>query len=681
MGHRPVAFRRRALNFLATLCCAAALPAAAAEYVVLVQDKPSGHLKVDTAADGQLKVDYSYRDNGRGPDLRETVRLDARGLPRAYQGDGKTDFGGLVDETFTQADGRVRWKSHADEGDEPAGDDLVFLPLEPTMAYEAAVARFLLSQPEGRAPTIRGLKLHAERVLRESLPGPDGRPVPLVLVSITGGDPFPQFMWLRDDAGLALFGYGWPGFAVVEKGFEPMAPALVERVMKASDERIFALGRRLARPMPGTTLIRAVRWFDAPAAVMRGPSDVWLFGGRIGAVTAPGALKAKADRTIDGAGRTLLPGLWDSHGHMWAGDCLPNLAAGVTGVRDPANQNDFILRLRDRVERGELKCPTLVPMGFIEGESKFSARNGFVVSTLEAALEAVDWYAARGFRSLKLYNSIKPEWVKPVAAHAHALGLRVAGHVPAFMLAEQAIRDGYDEITHVNQAMLNFVTRPGDDPRTLMRFERIGSDALHVSMASPEARRFLRLVHDKGTWFDPTAVAFEAMFTQAQGQPNPSLVAVKDHLPVLWQRGLGAAEMDLSGPRLATFRQSYRRLLELVGAMHKAGATLVAGTDSSAGVGLHRELELYVQAGIPPLRALQAATWNGARAAGEDATRGRIARGMAADLLLVEGDPSRRISDIRRGVLVIHGGEAFRPSELYEALGFKPFEPGATWQD
>ena len=505
--------------------------------------------------------------------------------------------------------------------------------------------------------------------------------MPLVLVAVTGGGPFPQFMWLRDDEGLALFGFGWPGFAVVERGHEAIAGALVERVTKASNERIFSLGRRLARPIPGTTLIRSVRWFDAPAARMRGPSDVWLFDGRIGAITAPGALRSKAERTIDGAGRSLLPGLWDSHAHLWAGDCLPHLAAGVTGARDPANQNDFILRLRDQVERGELKCPTVVPMGFIEGESPYSARNGFVVATLEAGLEAVDWYAARGFRSLKLYNSIKPEWVKPLAARAHAQGLRVAGHIPAFMLAEQAVRDGYDEITHVNQAMLNFVTRPGDDPRTLMRFERIGSDAHQVAMNTPAMRRFLRLVHDKGTWFDPTAVAFESMFTQAQRQPNPSLVSVKDHLPILWQRGIGAAEMDLSGPRLATFRQSYRRLLDLIGAMHRSGVTLVAGTDSYAGIGLHRELELYVEAGIPPAQALRIATWNGARAAGEDATRGRIARGMAADLLLVEGDPSRQIGDIRRGVLVIRGREAYRPSEVYEALGFKPFAPGATWQE
>lgn len=541
MGHRPFARRCRGLILLAALAGAAftAIAGTRTEYVVLVQDKPSGHLHIDASADGRLEIDYSYRDNGRGPDLRETVQLDARGQPVAYQGTGKSTFGAAIGETYALQGGRARWKSTADEGEEPAAEGFVHLPLESSVAYDAAVMRWLLSRPDASAPTMRGQVLRAERVLAESFPGPDGKPVPLVLVARTGGSPFPEFLWLRDDDSRALFAFGWPGFAVIERGHEALAGALIDRGKKASDERIFALGRRLAQPIPGTTLIRAVRWFDAPAARMRGPSDVWLFDGRIGAVTAPGALKTRPDRIVDGTGRTLLPGLWDSHAHMWAGDCLAHLAAGVTGARDPANQNEFILHLRDQVERGELKCPTIVPMGFIEGESPFAARNGFVVSTLQGALDAVDWYAARGFRTLKLYNSFKPEWVKPVAARAHALGLRVAGHVPAFMRAEQALRDGYDEITHVNQAMLNFVTRPGDDPRTLMRFERIGTDALKVSMDSPEARRFLRLVREKKAWFDPTAVAFEAMFTQAQGQPNPSLLAVKDQLPVLWQRGLG----------------------------------------------------------------------------------------------------------------------------------------------
>ena len=656
------------------LGCAAATWAQAADYVVLTQGQPAGHMRVQTLPDGRVETDYSYRDNGRGPDMRESFTLDALGVPTRYQIEGKSTFGALVNESFSLEAGRARWKSHADQGDEAVPEGFVFMPLEATLAYADAMVRLLLSRPDASAPTIGGLKLVAQRQLRLSLAGPAGA-VPLVVV--TGADAQPWYYWVRDDGSNAFFAMTWPGWSMVENGFEALVPALLERQMKAVDERLVGLRQKLAQPLSGVTLIRAVRWFDAPAARLQGPSDVWLFDGRIGAVTPPGALKAVPDQVVDGSGRTLLPGLWDMHAHMWPGSGLMHLAAGVTSVRDPANQNADILRLKARTEAGEVPGPAIHIAGFIEGKSAFSARNGFVVDSLQAGLDAVDWYAARGFRSIKLYNSIRPEWVKPLAARAHTLGLRVSGHVPAFMRAEEAVRSGYDELTHINQLMLNFVVRPGDDTRTLVRFERVGTDGQALDLKSPKARAFIRLLRERGTVVDPTVATFENMFTQAQGQPSPSAVAVASHLPVLWQRGLRSAEMELNGARLQTFRQSYQRMLELTMALHRAGVPLVAGTDGWAGLGLHRELELYVQAGMPAAEALRIATLNGARVAGEGATRGRIERGYAADLVLVDGDPLQDITQLRRASLVIQGKVAYAPAQLYEAMGFKPFVPSA----
>jgi imidazolonepropionase-like amidohydrolase len=154
-------------------------------------------------------------------------------------------------------------------------------------------------------------------------------------------------------------------------------------------------------------------------------------------------------------------------------------------------------------------------------------------------------------------------------------------------------------------------------------------------------------------------------------------VAVADNLPVAWRRALRVAEMDLEGTKLTTYRTSYARMLELTLAMHRAGVPLVAGTDSTPGLGLHRELELYVHAGIAPAQALRIGTWNGARVAGAQAEAGSIARGKAADLVLIDGDPTQRIGDIRRASLVFKGGVAYAPSQLYEALGFKPLVEAA----
>jgi imidazolonepropionase-like amidohydrolase len=105
---------------------------------------------------------------------------------------------------------------------------------------------------------------------------------------------------------------------------------------------------------------------------------------------------------------------------------------------------------------------------------------------------------------------------------------------------------------------------------------------------------------------------------------------------------------------------------------------LLAGTDTWAGFGLHRELELYVLAGIPPLQALRIATWNGAKYTRTLDMRGSIERGKLADLVLVEGDPSVDISDIRKTSLVVKGGVAYAPAQVYEALGIRPFVPAAT---
>jgi imidazolonepropionase-like amidohydrolase len=105
---------------------------------------------------------------------------------------------------------------------------------------------------------------------------------------------------------------------------------------------------------------------------------------------------------------------------------------------------------------------------------------------------------------------------------------------------------------------------------------------------------------------------------------------------------------------------------------------LVAGTDGWAGLGLHRELEVYVRAGIPAADALRIATWGAARHAGAQASHGRIASGMVADLVLIDGDPLAEITALRRASLVVQGRVAYRPAQVYDALGLKPFVAGAA---
>ena len=669
------------LSFLWLACCLAG-PAWAArdDYVITIQGARGGAMTVDTdVATGQVQVDFSYRDNGRGPDLKETFCVDALQRVLAFKVSGQSTFGGTIAEEFLFADGRVRWTSPSDKGDEPAPEGSLFVPLENSPAFTAQLLRALLARPGFKAPAPAGATLVAERLAVLQAAGPAGV-VPVALYAITGGDSTPWYLWLRDDASQALFALVYPGWTLTPPGFEAVAERLLERQREAQAERLRAIRQRTAQPLPGLTLVRNVRWFDSRAAAMRGPADVYLHDGRIGAITAPGALQAAPQQTIDGSGRTLLPGLFDMHAHISDEEALMHLAGGVTTVRDMGGHNDAVWRLKGRIDAGEVAGPHIVPAGFIEGQSPFSARLGIVAADLPAGLRAVDWYAARGYKQIKLYNSIKPEWVKPLAARAHQHGMRVAGHVPAFMRAEEAVRAGYDELTHINQLMLNFFVTPQQDTRTLLRFTLVGDESRRVALQGKAAKDFIALLQQRGTTVDPTLATFEAMFVQRDGERHPWLSEIADHLPVLWRRGLLKSEMSPTPEQAARYRPSYARMVEFVGAMHRAGVPLVAGTDSIAGLSLHRELELYVKAGIPPLQVLKIATFNGARAAGVGAGTGAIERGLAADLILVDGDPEHRVGDVRKASLVIQGAVAYAPAQLYEALGMRPFAPGAVVQ-
>ena len=260
-----------------------------------------------------------------------------------------------------------------------------------------------------------------------------------------------------------------------------------------------------------------------------------------------------------------------------------------------------------------------------------------------------------------------------MAAHAHALGLRVSGHIPAFMRAEQAVRAGYDEVQHINQVMLNFLVGPADDTRTLLRFTLVGDKAHTIDLDGPAVRRFIALLRERGTVVDPTAAAFEAGYLQRSGEPNPSFAMVADHMPPAVQRGWRFNSTDVNDGNAARYRASYETMLRMIGRLYRAGVPLVAGTDDVAGFTLHREFELYVKAGIPPAEVLRIATFNAARWLGLAGETGSIAPGKRADVILVDGDPTRDISVMRKVSLVLTDGAMIFPAEVYEALGVRRF--------
>jgi imidazolonepropionase-like amidohydrolase len=380
------------------------------------------------------------------------------------------------------------------------------------------------------------------------------------------------------------------------------------------------------------------------------------------------------ERVIDGNGGTLIPGLQDMHSHNTGWSGVFYLAAGVTNVRDLGNNNEELLHLVDQLERGELAGPRIVRAGFLEGRSPYSARYGMIAETLPDAIKDVHWYADRGYRQIKIYNSMNPDWVASIAAEAHKLGLRVSGHVPAFMSPDRAIRDGYDEINHLNQLVLGWLIGPADDTRTPLRLTAMGERMANLDLSSERVRATIDLMKSRGIALDPTIVIIERLMLSRAGKVAAGDAPYLDHMPIGYQRYRRRSFVDFkSREHEQTYERSFAKLMDTIGVLHKAGIRLLPGTDDGTGFTLLRELELYAQAGVPPAEVLSFATLGCAQYLGRDQELGSIEPGKRADFVLLEGDPTRDISAIRRARLVMKDATLYFPAELHEAIGIRPF--------
>jgi hypothetical protein len=674
---RPVVSVLAGAWSLALLAGSAAAPLQAAEplrYVVQMEDGTvAGRQLVTRRDDGATRVDFTYKDNGRGPEIREEYRLAPDGTYATYHARGKTTFGAGVDETFTRKGEEARWRSTSDSGEATVEGPALYSPLAGTPDSISVVLAALAQRPDGRLPLIPSGTLTARKVAEAQIVrGTDRRDVQLMM--LTGVGLTPQFVWATTDTAPRLFALIYPGYArVIEEGWQDNAAALAKRQLEAEAAALVALEQRVAHPLAGLTLIRNARIFDSERATLGEPSDVYALRGRITRVVPASAADEAADHVVDAGGRVLLPGLFDMHTHVSRWDGGLHLATGVTTVRDLGNDNATVQQMIDQEAAGTLLMPRIVPAGYIEGESPFSSRGGFVIKDLPGAKSALEWYAQRGYPQVKIYNSFPKEILRDTVAYAHAQGLRVSGHVPAFLRAQDVVDMGFDEIQHVNQVLLNFFVTPKTDTRTLERFYLVAEKTASLDLDSPPVQDFIRLLQSKQVVVDPTLVAFDFL-RQRPGQLAPAYAAIADHMPPDVRRSFSVAEMDIPDDATAArYEKSYAKAVEFVGRLYRAGVPIVAGTDELPGFALQRELELYVQAGLTPAQALQVATWIGAKYSRVPGDRGSVAAGKAADLVLVDGDPTRDIGAIRRVALVVKGDRAYYPSEIFAELGVKPF--------
>jgi imidazolonepropionase-like amidohydrolase len=374
---------------------------------------------------------------------------------------------------------------------------------------------------------------------------------------------------------------------------------------------------------------------------------------------------------VDAAGKTLMPGLWDMHVHVQPGDGLLHMVSGVTSVRDLANDTDALLQMRHRFDDGVEIGPRVVMAGFIDGRGPFQGPTKVFADTEEEARTAIDNYARLGYVQIKVYSSLKPELLPKIVEMAHAHGMRVSGHVPSGINAEQFVRDGVDEIQHMNFIFLNFMPQV-KDTRTPARFTEVAAHGAEIDLKSEQVRAFIRLLIEHKIVIDPTLSIFEGMLDDRPGKMAQGFAAVADSMPAQVRRGFLYGGLQVPDGMDQRYQDSFRHMLDMAKVFYDAGIPIVAGTDSLAGFSLHRELELYAQAGIPAAKVLQLATLGAARVVKRDAELGSIAPGKLADVILVDGNPAAHISDIRRVKTVVRDGVVFQVADLDRAIGVLP---------
>lgn len=431
-------------------------------------------------------------------------------------------------------------------------------------------------------------------------------------------------------------------------------------------------------PIVALTHARVIDGTGAPA---RDDQTIVLRDGRIVAVGPSASTPAPPQaRVIDLTGKSVLPGLVMLHEHLYyptgpgvygqLGQSFVRLylAGGVTTMRTGGNMNGFMdITLKRRVEAGEAAGPTIdATMPYVNGPNQFVQMND--VQSEERARKHVAYWADEGATSVKAYMQISRAALGTAIREAHARGMKVTGHLCSVTYAEAATL-GIDNLEHGFFAATDFVS--DKQPDVCPGQGRGQQSLVDVDPKGAAFQTLVRTLIEKRVAITSTLTVFEA--GQAARPVPPGLDVLLPELRAQFEQNRARAAANTTSIMPTLFPKAMALEREFA----RAGGLLVAGTDPTGGGGVipgfsnHRQIELLVEAGFTPLEAISIATRNGARYLGQDARIGTIAPGKDADLLIVNGDPSRAIAEIRAVDLVFRKGVGFDPRKLIASVSGK----------
>lgn len=636
-------------------------------------ENPIGEETYQITREGEslaVKVDFKFTDRGTPVPLKATFRAAKDLTPEAFEIKGQNSRLTAIDDAVEVQPSQVRIRNQSKWNEAPRPAQFFTIAGYAPTTMQMLMVRFWAShgsptelttfpagsvkiEPRGQDTiTIGGKSETLDRFTvegliwgRETLWFDSNKDL---IASVTTDAEFDHFEAIRDGYESAL------GTFVGKAGSDGMA-ALADISKGISGSRAETLA------VVGGTLIDGTGKDPVPDAV------VVIEKGRIVAAGPRKRVRIPRGATkVDARGKTILPGLWDMHAHFEQVEWGPiYLAAGATTVRDCGNEFEFITAVRDAVANGNGLGPRLLLAGIVDGTGPL-ALGVARVDTPEQARMWTDKYHNAGFQQMKIYSSVKLEELRAVAEEAHRLGMTVTGHIPQGLDAYQAIDAGQDQINHIEYVADIMVPPLPADAKTLDRLKARADIDLH----SPEAQKAIAFLVQHGTVVDPTLSIFE-FFTANTSKPpisiEPGIAKVAPELAAILS--------STSPPSLASplIEKMFQKEVAIVGALHHAGISIVAGTDQNVpGHSLYREIELYVQAGFTPMEAIQAATIIPARVMGLDQELGTVEAGKRADMIIVDGNPLESIHNIRKVEFVITNGTMYNCAELWRSVGFKP---------
>ncbi len=632
-------------------------------YDVVFRGSSAGFYIKRMLSDKQFDYSYQYTDRGRGPEITESIVLNELGMIASQEISGVNYLKVSIDEYFRQENAAASWKNSFEENKSDFDGASLYFRYDGSPAIYEILSNALLKDEDEKI----SLFPHGEVSLLDRKPFMLSDDLEVTLLMISGLGMNPSYVWMKQDEMIARID---GNRHIIRVDMLPYRMQLKEWQDKEEDDFLKKLASELSIPL-GEVLVQNVNVLSKKGQLIAN-QDVSISGNTITGVYPTGTSATSFEKVMDGTGKTLMPGMFDMHTHNSKFRGLLHVAGGITSVRDLAN-NKQLKVLSAQFDKNEIIGPRIVTFcGIIDGSGPYANKRN-VVETLEEGLQEIHEYKKLGYQQIKLYSSIRPEWVLPMTEKAHELGMRVSGHIPAYMTASQAIDQGYDEIQHINMLFLNFLPDT-IDTRTPLRFTMPATYGRALDLRSDDYLNFLRQLQKEDILVDLTISIFENMLVAERGELSPTYSPIAHRMPLMTQRGFYSGGLPKTEDQVIIFKESFNKMLEVIAHLYENGVDVVPGTDGLPGFLYHRELELYVKAGIPAIDVLKMATIQSAEITGKADLLGSIEAGKLADLILVDGNPLEDISNIRRIEWTMKGGYLYYAKDLYEAQGIQHFE-------